>query len=149
MIALGEIAAICDGAVLGEDTLINPAAFIDSRTVVTGGLFCAFRGENSDGHDHVAAALAAGAGAALVDHPLDDARPLVVVDDVQRAMGVLAAEHVARLRENLTVIAVTGSVGKTTTKDLLAAVLPDPTVVTRSSFNNEIGLPLTALRATR
>ena len=149
MIALGEIAAICDGAVLGEDTLINPEAFIDSRTVVTGGLFCAFRGENSDGHDHVAAALAAGAGAALVDHPLDDARPLVVVDDVQRAMGVLAAEHVARLRENLTVIAVTGSVGKTTTKDLLAAVLPDPTVVTRSSFNNEIGLPLTALRATR
>lgn len=148
MIALREIAAICGGTVHGEDALVDPESFIDSRAVVPGGLFCAFRGENSDGHDHVVAALAAGAGAALVDHPVAGATPLVVVDDVQAAMGRLAAEHVARLREGLTVIAVTGSVGKTTTKDLLSAVLPGPTVVTRSSFNNEIGLPLTALRAT-
>lgn len=148
MIRLSEIAAICGGSVLGEDRLISPEAFIDSRTAVPDGLFCAFRGENSDGHEHVTAALAAGAGAALVDHPLEGVGPLVVVDDVQDAMGQLAAAHVARLRRNLTVIAVTGSVGKTTTKDLLAAVLPGPTVATRSSFNNEIGLPLTALRAT-
>ncbi len=148
MIRLGEIAAACGGTVLGEDRAISPEAFIDSRAVVPGGLFCAFRGERSDGHDHVAAALDSGAGAALVDHPVEGTGPLVVVDDVQVAMGRLAAAHVARLRDSLTVVAVTGSVGKTTTKDLLAAVLPGPTVVTRGSLNNEIGLPLTALRAT-
>jgi len=150
MIRLSEIAAICGGTLRGEDAEINEEAFIDSRAVVPNGLFCAFRGEKVDGHEHVAAALAAGAGGALVDNPdaVGDAVPLVVVPDVQVAMGRLAAHHVAKLRSGLTVVAVTGSVGKTTTKDLIGAVLPKPTVATRSSLNNEIGLPLTALRAT-
>ncbi|MGM0384839.1 MAG: UDP-N-acetylmuramoyl-tripeptide--D-alanyl-D-alanine ligase [Actinomycetota bacterium] len=148
MIRLGEIAAACGGTVLGEDRAVSPEAFVDSRAVVADGLFCAFRGEHSDGHDHVVAALAGGAGAALVDHPVEGAGPLVVVEDVRAAMGRFAAAHIAGLRDSLTVVAVTGSVGKTTTKDLLAAVLPGPVVVTRGSFNNEIGLPLTALRAT-
>lgn len=148
MIRLAEIAAACGGTVVGEDRPISPEAFIDSRAIVPDGLFCAFRGERSDGHDHVVTALAGGAGAALVDHPVAGAAPLVLVDDVQAAMGRLAAAHVAGLRDSLTVVAITGSVGKTTTKDLLAAVLPGPAVVTRGSLNNEIGLPLTALRAT-
>ena len=150
MIRLSEIAGICGGTLRGPDVAIGEEAFIDSRAVVRGGLFCAFHGETSDGHEHVAAALAAGAGAALVDDPgaVGDASPLVIVPDVRDAMGALAADHIRRLRENLAVIGVTGSVGKTTTKDLIAAVLPGPTVATRGSLNNEIGLPLTALRAT-
>ncbi len=150
MIRLSEIAAICGGTLRGPDAEINEEAFIDSRAAVPNGLFCAFRGERADGHEHVAAALAAGAGGALVDTPdaVGDAAPLVIVPNVQDAMGLLAARHVERLRSGLTVIGVTGSVGKTTTKDLIGAVLPDPTVATRSSLNNEIGLPLTALRAT-
>lgn len=150
MIRLSRIAELCGGTVRGDDAEINEEAFIDSRAVVPNGLFCAFRGENVDGHDHVAAALAAGAGAALIDNPdaVGDAAPLVIVPNVQDAMGRLAAAHIEGLRAGLTVVAITGSVGKTTTKDLIGAVLPGPTVATRSSLNNEIGLPLTALRAT-
>lgn len=149
---LSEVARIVGGALRGTDVEVRPQMFIDSREAVPGGIFCAFRGESSNGHGHVAAALASGAGAALIDEPtaVAGAEPVIVVPRVQDAMGALAAHHVARLRREpgtIRVVAITGSVGKTTTKDLMAAVLPGPTVAPTGSFNNEIGLPVTASRA--
>lgn len=128
---------------------------IDSRAVEPGGLFAAFVGEHSDGHEHAAGAVAAGAAAVLGSRPTGV--PSVVVEDVQAALAALARHVVGVLtapREDgapsLTVLGVTGSQGKTSTKDLLAIVLADaaPTVATEGSFNNELGLPLTVLRAT-
>lgn len=150
---LTAIASITGGTLVGEDRDVCVTSSIDSREVVPGGLFCAFPGENTDGHAFIGTAFAAGAAAAIVTD-LDAARasspegPFVVVDDAALALGRLAASHAARLREagDLTVVALTGSVGKTTTKDMLAEVLPDA-IATAKSFNNEIGLPLTVLRA--
>src|SRR5690606_3567697 len=109
------------------------------------------------GHDHAAAAVAAGASLVLAAREVTGADgeplPAVVVDDVTEALGELARDVLARLRASgeaaPTVLAVTGSVGKTTTKDVLAQVLAEagPTVWPERSFNNEIGLPLTVLRA--
>lgn len=118
----------------------------DSRDITPGALYVAFIGERVDGHDYVDAAVAAGAVLSLVSQPV--AVPHVLVDDVTEALGKLARAYLAdlRLRGDVTVVGVTGSNGKTTTKDLLAQVLPD-VVAPVGSFNNEIGMPLTVLRA--
>lgn len=118
----------------------------DSREVVPGSLFVAFAGARVDGHDYAADVVAAGAAAVLASRPVGV--PAVVVDDVQRALGALARAVVRRL--GATLVALTGSAGKTSTKDLIAQVLrrKAPTVWTPGSLNNEIGLPLTALSAT-
>ncbi|MEU6740954.1 UDP-N-acetylmuramoyl-tripeptide--D-alanyl-D-alanine ligase [Streptosporangium sandarakinum] len=126
-------------------TLVTAPAAVDSREVVPGGLFAATVGARADGHDHAAGAIAAGAVAALTLRPTG--APALVVQDVQLALGLLARhllEHISP-----TVIGLTGSVGKTTTKDLLAQILERhaATVATDRSFNNELGLPLTVLRA--
>lgn len=125
----------------------------DSRQVEPGSLFVAIEGERVDGHDFLEQVFAAGAAAAITSREVPGAAgPTIVVDDVVAALGLLARDHLARLRGNarLKVVAVTGSVGKTTTKDLLGQVLaPLGNVITPpASFNNEIGLPLTVLRAT-
>ena len=113
--------------------------------MVPGGLFAATVGARVDGHDYAAGAVAAGAVAVLAARPVGV--PAIVVADVQAALGVLARHVLTRL--DCTVIALTGSVGKTSTKDLLAQILElhAPTVATDRSFNNELGLPLTVLRA--
>ena len=118
---------------------------IDSREVVPGALFVAFAGEHVDGHDFAARAVADGAVAVLATRPVGV--PAIVVDDVQAALGRLARHVIERL--GATVVALTGSAGKTSTKDVLAQLLGKlaPTVWTPGSLNNEIGLPLTALRA--
>ncbi|MFV0287468.1 MAG: Mur ligase family protein, partial [Demequina sp.] len=118
----------------------------DSRAVQPGALYLAFIGEHVDGHDYAPQAFEAGAALALVSQPV--AGPHVLVDDVVAALGRLARAYLALLRTEgeLTVIGITGSNGKTTTKDLLAQVLPD-VVAPLGSFNIEIGLPLTVLRA--
>jgi UDP-N-acetylmuramoyl-tripeptide--D-alanyl-D-alanine ligase len=117
----------------------------DSREVVPGALFVAFAGDRADGHDFAAGAVAAGAVAVLAARPLGV--PAIVVDDVQAALGRLAQHVIERL--GATVVALTGSAGKTSTKDLTAQLLEHlaPTVFTPGSLNNEIGLPLTALSA--
>lgn len=149
--ALAEIAAVVGGAVHDDPhgTTVTGPAFLDSRSPEPGGLFAAFVGESVDGHEYAEAAVAGGAAAVLSSRPVGV--PAVVVDDVQTALGVLAHHVLERLREtgDLEVVAVTGSQGKTSTKDLLAAVLGSsvPTVATYGSFNNELGLPLTVLRA--
>lgn len=150
--SLAEIAAVVEGEVHGVDdghpgVQVSAAAFIDTRTPVEGGLFVAVVGERVDGHDLAATAVEAGAVAVLGSRPTG--QPTVVVDDVVAALGRLA-RHVVESLPDLTVLALTGSQGKTGTKDLLAHVLAagGPTVATIGNFNNEIGVPLTVLAAT-
>ena len=127
----------------------------DSREARPGTLFVAKPGEVTDGHEHVGAAFAAGAVLALVEREVADAAgvtyPGVLVPDVVEAMGRLAAWVVAQLRADheVKVIAVTGSVGKTTTKDLLRGIFAaeGPTVAPRGSYNGEVGVPLTVFEA--
>jgi UDP-N-acetylmuramoyl-tripeptide--D-alanyl-D-alanine ligase len=123
----------------------------DTRTLAPGQLFVPLAGERFDGHDHLEAAVKAGASAALwqADRPLPAAPgvPLVVVDDTLTALQKLAENYLGSL--NARVVGVTGSNGKTTTKDLLASVLATGFKVacTAGNLNNHIGLPLTILRA--
>ena len=165
MIALtaSDVAAATGGTLVGlaPTAMVTGPVVADSREAGPGALFVALPGVHVDGHDFAAAAVAAGAVAVLAARPLQDetgaALPTVLVDDVVRALGALARDVLGRLREaatepggsGLRVVAVTGSVGKTTTKDLLAQVFSTagPTVAPVRSFNNEIGLPLTVLRA--
>jgi UDP-N-acetylmuramoyl-tripeptide--D-alanyl-D-alanine ligase len=155
---LEEIAAVVEGEVVGlgatpdadDGLMVTGEAFLDSRSPVAGGLFVAIAGEHVDGHDYAEAAVSGGAAAVLGTRPTGV--PTVLVEDAERALQVLATHVLRRLRataDGPRVVALTGSAGKTSTKDLLAAVLADAgeTVATRDSFNNELGLPLTVLRA--
>jgi UDP-N-acetylmuramoyl-tripeptide--D-alanyl-D-alanine ligase len=148
-LTLGEIAGIVGGRLVGAapDTVVRGSVEFDSRSVTPGGLFLALPGERTDGHDHVAAALEAGAVAALVTRPVGAAS--IEVADGFTALATLATAVLERLPE-ITVVGVTGSSGKTSTKDLLAQLLGrvGPTVAPPGSFNNELGLPYTVLRAT-
>ncbi|QEU94943.1 UDP-N-acetylmuramoyl-tripeptide--D-alanyl-D-alanine ligase [Streptomyces kanamyceticus] len=148
-LSLAEIATVVGGQTYDiPDPAVSVTGSVvrDSREVVPGSLFVAFVGERVDGHDYAADVVAAGAVAVLASRPVGV--PAIVVDDVQAALGALARHVVERL--GATLVALTGSVGKTSSKDLLAQVLRRhaPTVWTPGSFNNEIGLPLTALSAT-
>jgi UDP-N-acetylmuramoyl-tripeptide--D-alanyl-D-alanine ligase len=149
---LEEIAGIVGGRAedaSGSEVVVSGPAFLDTRTPEPGGLFVAFAGEHADGHDYARAAVEGGAAAVLGTRATGV--PTVVVHDSQTALQELARVILERRREMrspLTVVAVTGSQGKTTAKDMLAQVLGDsaPTVATAGSFNNELGLPLTVLR---
>ncbi|TWF90964.1 UDP-N-acetylmuramoyl-tripeptide--D-alanyl-D-alanine ligase [Kitasatospora viridis] len=125
---------------------VDRPAVIDSRLAEPGALFVALPGQHTDGHRFARQAVAAGAVAVLAARPVGV--PAVVVPDVLAALTVLARTVAARLK-SATVVALTGSAGKTSTKDLLAQLLAPMgrTVATPLSFNNEIGLPLTVLRA--
>jgi UDP-N-acetylmuramoyl-tripeptide--D-alanyl-D-alanine ligase len=149
---LAEIAQVVGGRVepVGEaDLTVTGPVAVDSRLVLPRGLFGALPGERVDGHDFVPGALRAGAAASLVSRPVPG--PHVVVDDVLVALGRLSRAVVDRLVRSggLSVVGVTGSSGKTSTKDLLAQVLAvaGATVAPAESFNNELGVPLTALGA--
>ncbi len=153
---LGEIAEVvaASGQRAGvhdadPGTPVTGAAFLDSRDPVPGGLFVALAGDHVDGHDFASGAVAGGAAAALAARPTGV--PSVVVGDVRAALQALARVVLERLRARggPVVVGITGSQGKTSVKDMLAAVLAagGPTVATYGSFNNELGLPLTVLRA--
>ncbi|AVV43138.1 UDP-N-acetylmuramoyl-tripeptide--D-alanyl-D-alanine ligase [Streptomyces sp. ID05-04B] len=148
-LSLAEIAAVVGGQtydIPDPSVEVTGPVVRDSREVAPGSLFVAFVGERVDGHDYAAAVVEAGAVAVLASRPVGV--PAIVVDDVQTALGALARHVVHRL--GATLVALTGSAGKTSTKDLIAQVLrrKAPTVFTPGSLNNEIGLPLTALSAT-
>ena len=170
--SLAEVAAVTGGRLhrtTGTERVTGVE--FDSRKVGPGGLFLALPGERVDGHDFAAAAVKAGAVAVLAAREVDTPAVLVPLAEadglvtgsylaatdpdgsgaaVLAALARLAAHNVAVLSEaGLTVVGVTGSSGKTSTKDLLAAVLAPlgPTVAPPGSFNNELGLPWTALRA--
>nr|WP_230984510.1 UDP-N-acetylmuramoyl-tripeptide--D-alanyl-D-alanine ligase [Microbispora oryzae] len=134
---------LCD--VRDPQAPVTAPAAVDSREVVPGGLFAATAGARADGHDYAAGAIESGAVAVLAARPVGV--PALVVEDVQLAIGLLARHLLGQISP--AVIGLTGSVGKTTTKDLLAQVLERhaATVATDRSFNNELGLPLTVLRA--
>ncbi len=146
--SVGDVVRITGAAVVGQptDILVSADVEVDSRLVRPGGLFVALPGERSDGHDHAAAAIAAGAVAVLAARPVAGV-PCLVVNDPLVAMQALARELYVVGIEPLT-FGITGSSGKTSTKDLLATVLSalGPTLSPVGSYNNEIGLPLTALR---
>ncbi|MFF7975512.1 UDP-N-acetylmuramoyl-tripeptide--D-alanyl-D-alanine ligase [Streptomyces sp. NPDC007905] len=148
-LSLAEIAAVVGGQthdIPDPSVQVTGPVVRDSREVRQGSLFVAFVGERADGHDYAQAVVQAGAVAVLASRPVGV--PAIVVEDVQTALGALARHVVRRL--GATLVALTGSAGKTSTKDLIAQVLQRkaPTVFTPGSLNNEIGLPLTALSAT-
>ena len=140
---VGEIAAATGGVVRGDASIVVTGVTTDSRDVTAGDCFVAVRGEYFDGHAFVEAATAAGAVASMVlaDAPAHGTQ--VVVGETFAALRDLAAAHRATIERP--VVAITGSTGKTTTKDLLGAALPGAWASPRS-FNNEIGVPLTILR---
>ncbi len=143
-----EAEAATGGRVLGPAWQAGGVS-IDSRSIVAGDLFIALAGPNHDGHDYVAAALAAGAAAAMVHKlppglPAD--APLLLVEDTMAGLSSLAAA--ARARATARIIAVTGSVGKTSTKEMLKLVLDDEgsTHASVGSLNNQWGVPLSLAR---
>jgi UDP-N-acetylmuramoyl-tripeptide--D-alanyl-D-alanine ligase len=150
-LTVGQIAEITGAE---RDPAADPAAIvtgpvvIDSRQAEPGSLFAALPGERADGHDFAPQAVTAGATAVLASRP--PGVPALIVPDVPAALATLARAVLDQL-PGLTVAAITGSVGKTTTKDLAAQLIErlGPTVSPRNSYNNEIGHPLTVLRVTR
>jgi UDP-N-acetylmuramoyl-tripeptide--D-alanyl-D-alanine ligase len=146
-LTLAEVAAAVGGTLDGADpdVLVTGPVEVDSRKVCPGGLFAAFVGERVDGHDYAVTAVEAGAVAVLASRPVGV--PAVLVDSVVEALGKLARTVVARA-EGTAVVALTGSAGKTSTKDLIAQLLQrhGETVFPPGSLNNEIGHPMTALR---
>ncbi len=148
-LTLAEVAEAVGGRLTRGDGTVTGKVTVDSRAVAPGDLFVAVPGERVDGHDFLGAAAATGAVAALSTRP-DDALPCVVVDEPVAALGRLAAAVHTRLAAGgLTTLGITGSSGKTSTKDLLGQVLATagPTVSPPGSYNNDIGLPLTVLDA--
>ncbi|MBA3488684.1 MAG: UDP-N-acetylmuramoyl-tripeptide--D-alanyl-D-alanine ligase [Longispora sp.] len=147
-LTLSEIATAVSGTLAGADpdTVVTGSVEHDSRKVTSGGLFLAFPGEKVDGHDFAEVAVAAGAVAVIGTRALDV--PTIIVEDPLVAVGALASYVVRRLPD-LAIIGVTGSSGKTTTKDFLAQLFDElgPTVAPPGSFNNELGHPYTVLRA--
>ncbi|RBY95617.1 UDP-N-acetylmuramoyl-tripeptide--D-alanyl-D-alanine ligase [Blastococcus sp. TF02-8] len=149
-LTLAEVADATGGRLQGDPgTVVTGQVTLDSRAVGAGDLFVAVRGERVDGHDFLPAAATAGAAGALVTRA-DAALPCVVVEDTVVALGRLASVVHARLTAaGLRTLAITGSSGKTSTKDLLGQVLAaaGQTVSPPGSYNNDIGLPLTVLSA--
>ncbi|GHI08376.1 UDP-N-acetylmuramoyl-tripeptide--D-alanyl-D-alanine ligase [Streptomyces cellostaticus] len=146
-LSLAEIAAVVGGQthdIPDPSVQVTGPVVRDSREVRPGSLFAAFVGERVDGHDYAQAVVEAGAAAVLASRPLGV--PAIVVDDVTKALGALARHVVTKA--GATLVALTGSAGKTSTKDLIAQVLNSkaPTIWPEGNLNNEIGLPLTALR---
>jgi UDP-N-acetylmuramoyl-tripeptide--D-alanyl-D-alanine ligase len=134
------------GRLVGADRGFSAVA-TDSRRDCSGELFIALRGERFDGHAYVDSARAMGAAAAMVDHPVPVEMPQWVVDDTRLGLGRLAAAWRDRFPGR--VVAITGSNGKTTVKEMLAAILGQVGTVraTQGNLNNDIGMPITLLRA--
>ena len=152
MMMLREIAQAVGGELIGDDVSCQGVS-TDSRSVTPGALFVALRGDKFDGHAFVEVAREAGAAAAIVDRmALTTTQafglPFVVVEDTRQALGMMAAWW--RAHFDIPVIGVTGSNGKTTTKEMIASILRvafgDTVLATQGNFNNDIGLPLTMLR---
>jgi len=142
---LGFLARACDGRLVGGDCAFG-AVSIDSRTLEPGDLFVALKGERFDGHDFAAAAVGRGAAALLVSRQLPLGVPQVVVADTLEALA--RGAQAWRQQFTLPLVGVGGSNGKTTTKEMLAAILArlGETLATRGNLNNHIGVPLTLFR---
>lgn len=142
-----EIAQIIGGELHGSDIEVTSRAFLSSNQCINGSIFLAIKGEKVDGHDFIADAFEHGAVLAITSKVMGER--CIVVRDVTVAIGALAG-HIRRQLKNMTVIGITGSQGKTTTKELLAEVLRSKaeTVSPQGNNNNELGVPLTLLQCT-
>ncbi len=150
-LSLREVADVTGGRLFGDPELLLEGVAIDSRAVTVGSLFVAIRGETQDGHHYLTAALDGGAGACVVvpDSEGADDSPRVEVQDTTRALGDLAAY--VRRRWGGKVVAITGSAGKTTTKELTAAALAatgSRVWKTQGNLNNQFGVPMTVFGLT-
>lgn len=139
------------GVVDAEKLLVSGSVETDSRLVGSGSLFFARPGEVTDGHLFIASAIERGAVAAVVDHEVDVNTPQILVDDVTAALGRLAKYVLAKVRtaSDLKVVGITGSNGKTTTKNMLREILSKvgETIAPIESYNNEVGAPISILKA--
>ena len=152
-LSIGEIESIVAGTLVSStqspETIVSGSVQTDSRLVTTGSIFFALPGEETDGHLFAPAAQENGAALIISERELELAAPQIVVANGVDALGALAAAVVARVRaENeLSVVGITGSNGKTTTKNMLRAILEaqGPTVAPQGSFNNQVGAPISML----
>ena len=156
-LSLAEIATVLGGDLrlagpATAETIVDGIVDTDSREMGPGSIFVAKPGAETDGHRFVGAAREAGAALAIVEHVVDEDIPQIVVPDAVTALADLAREVVARVRAagDLRIVGITGSNGKTTTKNFLARILADEgeTVAPIKSYNNEVGAPVTMLRVT-
>ena len=156
-LSLAEVAAATSGELIchGDDTpetQVSGEVDTDSRNIEDGGIFVAKPGETTDGHRYVGTAADRGAALAIVEYAVDAPVTQIVVEDAVAALADLAREVVARVRVNgrLRIVGITGSNGKTTTKNMLRTILEPEgaTVAPVASFNNAVGAPLTMLRVT-
>lgn len=144
---LSELSALVDGQFIGQDSSFDSIS-TDSRNINPGELFIAVAGDQFDGHNFVAQAQMRGAVAALVSQDVVCEIPLIKVSDTRKALGQLAAKR--REQFPIPLIALTGSCGKTTTKEMLRSILSvcGETLANIKSFNNDLGVPLTLLQLT-
>ncbi|EGA69938.1 UDP-N-acetylmuramoylalanyl-D-glutamyl-2,6-diaminopimelate--D-alanyl- D-alanine ligase [Vibrio sinaloensis DSM 21326] len=144
---LSQLAEYLDGQLIGQDVAIEQVS-TDTRTIEPGSLFVALVGERFDAHDFASNAVEAGASALLVSKALDCSTPQLLVDDTKLALGKIG-QFVHQLCQTPTV-AITGSCGKTTVKEMVASIMMNKGQVlfTAGNFNNDIGVPLTLLRST-
>ncbi len=147
-VTLSQLAGTLHGELLGQDVTID-AVTSDTRKLTPGCLFVALKGERFDAHDFADQAKAGGAGALLVSRKLDTDLPQLVVSDTRQAFGELAAW--VRQQVPTRVVALTGSSGKTSVKEMTAAILGEcgNTLYTAGNLNNDIGVPMTLLRLTK
>ena len=153
-LTLSKIAQIVEGELVGPDLLVTGSVETDSRLVTSGALFIAKPGAVTDGHNFVESAKASGAVAAIVEHLLPEVDlPQVLVSNAVLALGNLAAAVLAQVRAEtgLKVIGITGSNGKTSTKNMLRQVLSNfgETIAPQESYNNEVGAPISILKIDR
>ena len=152
ILSLSQIASILEAQLIGDGNVTVENVSTDSRKAVNNGLFFALKGENFDAHDYVMKAAEQGCVAAVVEHPTEGKIAQLIVKDSRLALGQLAKW--LREKINPKVVAMTGSSGKTTVKEMTAAILQqsavdfDDVLFTQGNFNNDIGVPLTLLRLT-
>ena len=143
--SLSAVAEKINASVVGDDVVFSSVS-TDTRRIRSGDLFVALKGENFDGHDYVGQAIERGAVAAMVSHPVSVPASQLLVNDTRLGLGDIASEW--RKQVDPRVVALTGSNGKTTLKEMLAVILSEENHVlaTRGNLNNDIGVPLTLLR---
>jgi len=146
---LSQVAAVLNGDIVGHEVVLNGIS-INTRDDCTGRLFVALKGENFDAHEYVDQAERAGALALVLERNVESTLPSIVVDDTHQALKVLASWW--RSQFVIPVIGITGSVGKTSVKEMLACIFAQAFaqtgegIVTHGNLNNEIGVPLTLMR---
>lgn len=146
-VSLSELAEVFGARLIGQDMPVS-AVSTDTRNIEPGALFVALKGERFDAHDFIAQAVSAGAGALLVEKPVSADVPQLLAADSKKALGQLGAW--VHQQCGIPTVAITGSCGKTTVKEMVASILSakGKVLFTAGNFNNDIGVPLTLLRST-